>query len=101
METLRRSVVKAVVWNVMGLAVMTLVGLIATGSAAVGGVLALINTAIKRPAFNLKHPISLFAFDQRERQRTSDSFSRPGAPGLTLYIICERIRAGIMWGRNG
>lgn len=46
METRRRSVVKAVVWNAMGLAVMTLVGLIATGSAAVGGALALVNTAI-------------------------------------------------------
>ncbi len=67
METRRRSVVKAVVWNVMGLAVMTLVGLIATGSAAVGGVLALVNTAI----------------------------------GLTLYVIYERIWAGIAWGRNG
>lgn len=30
----------------MGLAVMTVVGLIATGSAAVGGALALVNTAI-------------------------------------------------------
>ncbi len=46
METRRRSVVKAIVWNVMGLAMMTLVGLIATGSAAVGGTLALVNTAI-------------------------------------------------------
>ncbi len=67
METRRRSVVKAVVWNAMGLAVMTLVGLIATGSVAVGGVLALVNTAI----------------------------------GLTLYVIYERIWAGIAWGRNG
>ena len=30
----------------MGLAVMTLVGLIATGSAALGGALAVVNTAI-------------------------------------------------------
>ncbi|MCA0904833.1 DUF2061 domain-containing protein [Ruegeria marisrubri] len=67
METRRRSVVKAIVWNVMGLATMTLVGLIATGSAAVGGALALVNTAI----------------------------------GLTLYIVYERIWAGISWGRNG
>lgn len=51
----------------MGLAVMTLVGLIATGSAAVGGALAMINTAI----------------------------------GLTLYVIYERIWAGISWGRHG
>ncbi len=51
----------------MGLATMTLVGLIATGSAAVGGALALVNTAI----------------------------------GLTLYIVYERIWAGVSWGRNG
>ncbi|MTI03450.1 DUF2061 domain-containing protein [Roseibium sp. RKSG952] len=67
METRRRSVVKAVVWNLMGLVMMTLVGLIATGSAAVGGGLALVNTAI----------------------------------GLTLYVIYERVWAGISWGRNG
>ncbi|WP_170586962.1 DUF2061 domain-containing protein [Ruegeria arenilitoris] len=46
METRRRSVVKAIIWNAMGLAVMTVVGLIATGSAAVGGALAVVNTAI-------------------------------------------------------
>ncbi len=50
----------------MGLAMMTLVGLIATGSAAVGGTLAIINTAI----------------------------------GLTLYVIYERVWAGITWGRD-
>ncbi|WP_170328952.1 DUF2061 domain-containing protein [Ruegeria arenilitoris] len=66
METRRRSVVKAVLWNVMGLIVMTLVGLIATGSAAIGGTLAIVNTAI----------------------------------GLTMYVIYERIWAGISWGRN-
>ncbi|WP_170402681.1 DUF2061 domain-containing protein [Ruegeria arenilitoris] len=46
METRRRSVVKAIIWNAMGLAVMTVVGLIATGSAAIGGALAVVNTAI-------------------------------------------------------
>lgn len=66
METRRRSVVKAVLWNVMGLIVMTLVGVLATGSAAIGGTLAIVNTAI----------------------------------GLTLYVIYERIWAGIAWGRN-
>ncbi len=58
---------KALVWNAMGLAMMTLVGLIATGSAALGGMVALVNTAI----------------------------------GLTMYVIYERIWAGITWGRNG
>ena len=67
METRQRSVVKAIVWNAMGLAVMTLVGLVATESAAVGGALAVVNTAI----------------------------------GLTLYVIYERIWAGISWGRHG
>ncbi|NOD34078.1 MULTISPECIES: DUF2061 domain-containing protein [unclassified Ruegeria] len=67
METRRRSVVKAIVWNVMGLVTMTAVGLIATGSATVGGVVALVNTAI----------------------------------GLTMYVIYERVWAGISWGRNG
>lgn len=67
METRRRSVVKAIIWNAMGLTVMTVVGLIATGSAAVGGALAVVNTAI----------------------------------GLTLYVIYERIWAGISWGRHG
>lgn len=67
METRRRSLVKALLWNFMGLAIMTLVGLIATGSVTVGGELALVNTAI----------------------------------GLTLYVIYERIWAGIAWGRIG
>lgn len=67
METRRRSVVKALVWNAMGLAMMTLVGLLATGSAALGGMVALVNTAI----------------------------------GLTMYVIYERVWAGISWGRNG
>ncbi|WP_170413908.1 DUF2061 domain-containing protein [Ruegeria atlantica] len=66
METRRRSVVKAVVWNAMGLVMMTLVGLVATGSAAVGGTLAIVNTGI----------------------------------GLTMYVIYERVWAGITWGRN-
>ncbi len=57
---------KAVLWNAMGLIVMTLVGLVATGSAAIGGTLAIVNTAI----------------------------------GLTLYVIYERVWAGISWGCN-
>ncbi|TNJ41834.1 DUF2061 domain-containing protein [Phaeobacter sp. B1627] len=46
METRGRSLVKAVVWNVIGLTVMTAVGFVATGSASVGGAMALINAAI-------------------------------------------------------
>ncbi len=46
METKKRSLLKAVIWNAMGLVMMSLVGLVATGSVAVGGTMALINTAI-------------------------------------------------------
>ena len=37
--------------------------------------------SLERLAFHLKHPIPLFAFDQREWQRISGSCLRPGAPG--------------------
>jgi len=46
METRQRTLVKAIVWNVLGLAMMSLVGLILTGSAAIGGAIAGINTAV-------------------------------------------------------
>lgn len=46
METRRRSIVKAVIWNAIGLAMMALVGLVATGSMALGGKMALINAGL-------------------------------------------------------
>lgn len=46
METRKRSLVKAVVWNFIGFCTMTLVGLAATGSASIGGAMALVNTAL-------------------------------------------------------
>ncbi|PCH72631.1 MAG: hypothetical protein COC12_05810 [Rhodobacteraceae bacterium] len=46
METRTRSLVKATIWSIMGLAVMAIVGGIATGSIWVGGTMALINTGI-------------------------------------------------------
>ncbi len=46
METAKRSVLKAVLWNVLGLASMTLTGFVLTGSASVGGALAVLNTGI-------------------------------------------------------
>ncbi|MGC9369228.1 MAG: DUF2061 domain-containing protein [Paracoccaceae bacterium] len=46
METRLRTVLKAVVWNLIGLVSMSLVGLLATGSAALGGTMAVINTAV-------------------------------------------------------
>lgn len=46
METRRRTLVKAIVWNLIGLLVMSLVGLAMTGSAAIGGAMAVVNTVI-------------------------------------------------------
>jgi uncharacterized membrane protein len=46
METTKRSVLKAILWNVLGLLTMTLTGLALTGSVAVGGALAVLNTAV-------------------------------------------------------
>ncbi|HKL56656.1 MAG: DUF2061 domain-containing protein [Roseovarius sp.] len=46
METRQRTLVKAIVWNVIGLTVMAIVGLLMTGSAAVGGAMAAINTML-------------------------------------------------------
>lgn len=46
METKKRSLVKAVIWSAMGLTTMIIVGGVATGSFAVGGMMALVNTGI-------------------------------------------------------
>jgi len=46
METRKRTLVKAIVWNIIGLTVMALVGLILTGSVTVGGAMAVVNTMI-------------------------------------------------------
>ncbi len=46
METRQRTIVKAVVWNAMGLMMMGFVGFVMTGSATVGGTIAVINTLI-------------------------------------------------------
>ena len=46
METRRRTLVKALGWQVIGLSVMALVGAILTGSVALGGTLAVVNTAL-------------------------------------------------------
>ena len=46
METRKRTVVKAVIWNLIGLAVMALVGVTFTGSFSAGGMMAVINAAI-------------------------------------------------------
>lgn len=46
METRRRTLVKAIFWNALGLVMMSLVGLVMTGSLAVGGTIAVINTVL-------------------------------------------------------
>ena len=46
MESQKRTVVKAIVWNMLGLMMMAVVGLIYTGSLAVCGTLALTNAAL-------------------------------------------------------
>ena len=46
MDTSRRTFVKALCWNVLGLATMSLVGLVMTGSAALGGAMAAVNCAL-------------------------------------------------------
>lgn len=46
MERPKRTVVKAIIWNINGLFVMSLVGFVMTGSAGVGGLMAVVNTAI-------------------------------------------------------
>lgn len=46
METRARTLVKALLWNAIGLLMMSIVGLALTGSAAIGGIMAAVNTAI-------------------------------------------------------
>lgn len=46
METTKRSVLKAILWNALGLLTMTITGLLMTGSVAVGGALAALNTIV-------------------------------------------------------
>ena len=46
METPKRTLVKGTLWILMGLVVMSLVGLLFTGSMAVGGTMAVVNSLI-------------------------------------------------------
>lgn len=46
MDTGKRTVLKAILWNALGLAMMALVGFVMTGSLATGGAMAVVNTAI-------------------------------------------------------
>ena len=46
METRARSLLKATLWQCLGLLSMLLVGVLVTGSVGVGGLMALINSAM-------------------------------------------------------
>ena len=46
MDSQKRTLIKALLWNVIGLISMSIVGYLSTGSMRVGGAMALINTAI-------------------------------------------------------
>lgn len=46
MDSQKRTLLKALLWQLMGLAVMTLVGVLMTGSATVGGSIAVVNTGL-------------------------------------------------------
>ena len=46
LDTPKRSIVKAVLWNLLGLVTMALVGYLLTGSISTGGTMAVINTAL-------------------------------------------------------
>ncbi|MEK0162813.1 DUF2061 domain-containing protein [Phaeobacter sp. JH20_36] len=46
METRARSVAKAVIWNLLGLIMMAGVGWLVTGSAGLGGRLAILNSCV-------------------------------------------------------
>jgi len=46
METRQRTVLKATLWTLLGLAVMAVVGRLFTGSYAMGGAMAVVNAVI-------------------------------------------------------
>lgn len=46
MDTRKRTFLKAILWNLLGLAMMALVGFVMTGSMALGGGMAIANTLI-------------------------------------------------------
>ena len=46
MDSPRRTITKAIIWNLIGLVMMALVGFVSTGSFAVGGGMALVNAAL-------------------------------------------------------
>lgn len=46
MDSHKRTILKAILWNLLGLVMMLVVGFVATGSLTLGGSIALVNTAL-------------------------------------------------------
>lgn len=46
MDSRKRTLAKALVWNAIGLIMMMIVGFVATGSLALGGAMAVVNAAL-------------------------------------------------------
>ncbi|MCB2136606.1 MAG: DUF2061 domain-containing protein [Rhodobacteraceae bacterium] len=46
MDTAKRTILKAILWNLLGLLTMLSVGYVATGSVALGGSMAVVNTLL-------------------------------------------------------
>lgn len=68
MDSGRRTVLKAVLWNLLGLLTMSLVGLAMTGSAALGGALAMVNTAVGLVSYVIYERVwARVAWGRRER----------------------------------
>ncbi|PKP72838.1 MAG: hypothetical protein CVT84_16670 [Alphaproteobacteria bacterium HGW-Alphaproteobacteria-6] len=76
METGRRTILKAVLWNLLGVAMMALTGYAMTGSVALGGSLALVNTAIGLVAYVLYE--RLWARIGWGRRPAAPALGRPG-----------------------
>lgn len=46
MDSNGRTILKAILWNILGFAMMSLVGFAMTGSVGLGGAIAIVNTVI-------------------------------------------------------
>ena len=69
METNRRTVIKAVTYQLMGLAVMTALGAAFTGSTGMGGALALASAAVGALGYVLHEKLwSLVRWGRRETE---------------------------------
>lgn len=86
METARRQIAKAVSWQTMGLATMTVIGYLLTGSVDVAGSFAVISAAVGLVAFVLHERlwarISWGLLQDDGRARLRRTASKDGPRGL-------------------